>query len=118
MSEHDQTRLRVDGANVPVISDTQVYQDGDGYERLVLVHLNDNTLYQAHVRVDKAPEKSFAVGEVWVPASGWNRLVTLPANDWWKQVPGYLRWSNDSSDIATYRLIVQIFEAVAKIPIS
>lgn len=115
MSEHDQTRLRVDGVSVPVISDTEVHQNGNGYERCMLVHMNDNTLFRAWVRVDRAPEDSFARGDVWIPATGWNRLVTLPATDWWKSVPGYLRWSNDSSDVATYRLTVQIFEAIVKV---
>lgn len=110
-------RLRVDGSNVPVLSDTQVYQDGEGYERVMLVHLGDNTLYRALVRVDKAPENSMAVGDVWVPTTGWNRIVAIPSHQWWKDVPGYLRWSNDRSDVATYRLIVQIFEEIVKIPL-
>lgn len=117
MSEHDQTRLRVDGESVPVVSDTGVHQNGDGYERLMLVHMGNNELFRAWVRVDKAPENSFARGDVWIPSTGWQAIATLPAHEWWKSVPGYLRWSNDSSDVATYRLLVRIFEEIVKVPL-
>ncbi len=118
MSDHDQTRLRVDGSNVPVISDTGVHQNGDGYERCMLVHMGDNSLFRAWIRVDKAPEHSFAHGDVWVPSDGWNQIVVLPSHDWWKSVPGYLRWSNDSSDVATYRLMTKILEEIVKVPLA
>jgi hypothetical protein len=107
----------VDGELVPILSDSEVYQDGDGYERVLLVHMEDNTLFRAYVRVDKAPENSFAHGDVWVPATGWHRIVAIAPHTWWKDVPGYLRWSNDRSDTATYRLLVQILEEIVKVPL-
>lgn len=111
------SRALVDGEFVPIVSDTEVYQDGDGYERMLLVHFEQNTLVKAHIRVDKAPENSFAIGEIWVPATGWNRIAVLPANEWWKSVPGYLRWAKDSSDAATYKMLIKILEAMLKVPL-
>lgn len=110
-------KILIDGEFVPIVSDTNVYKEGEGYERLLMVHFENNTLVKAHVRVDRAPEKSFATGEIWIPTTGWNRIVTLNANEWWRRMPGYLRWSNDRSEVETYHMMAEILTEMLKVPI-
>lgn len=110
-------KIRVDGDYQSVITDSGVYQEGEGYGRLMMIHTPENRLVKAEMRIDRAPEKSFARGEVWVPATGWQPLVTIPHTEFWKSMPGYLRWANDRSDVETFRLAAWIFEEIIKIPL-
>lgn len=93
---------------IPLLTDSEVFQSGNGYERIMIVNgWNDgamNAMAQIHIRVDKNPGESFAKVSAWTPNSGWQTLITTAPQDFWHDMPGYLRWANDNSDSKTQRL--------------
>jgi hypothetical protein len=91
-----------------ILADTEVFQQDHGYERILLVAhwhpTNPGNLAQIHIRVDKNPGASFAKGSIWASAAGWQLMAMLPAQSFWKDMPGYLRWHNDNSATKTMQV--------------
>lgn len=99
-------------ADPNVYTDSGVYQEGQGYERLILVRGWDTDepqrLARIHIRVDRVPDLSFARLVAYEhpitldeqPAVN----ISLPPADFWREMPGYLRWANDSSEDKTWAL--------------
>lgn len=109
--------IRVNDDYKSVVTDSGVYQLGEGYERVMMIHTPENRLVKAELRVDRAPEKSFARGHIWIHEKGWEPLVVISPNDFWRDMPGYLRWANDRSDVESFRLSARIFEEILALKI-
>lgn len=100
---------------VNVLTDSGVYTEGEGYERVILVNKwhpdNDRLMARVSIRVDRLPGDSHALGEVWISASQtWLPLIKFAPQDFWPVMPGYLRWANDTSDEKTWSLAAQIMD--------
>lgn len=102
-----------------VLTDSDVYQEGQGYERVMIVRnwhrLNPTKICQVTIRVDRNPSESFARVAVWVDGRGWNQMAVIPPREFWRDMPGYLRWSNDSSDTKTAQLAGDLVEELVKV---
>lgn len=113
-------RSQTPGLEFTIQSDTGVYREGQGYERVLVVtdwHREQKSwLAQVHIRVDRNPTDSFAEGSVWLGQStrtvgrepGWEPVHATNPVDWWRTMPGYLRWSHDTSDRDTLRLAAEL----------
>lgn len=101
---------------VNVHSDSLVYQNGQGYERLMLVldwnPEDPRQLARIWIRVDRNPGDSFARADIYTIDGGFQEAIRLPINDWWNDMPGYLRWSNDNSRAKTHQLAVKVVDAL------
>lgn len=102
--------------SVPV--DSGVYQEGQGYERILLVrdwNANDRTITgRVHLRVDRVPEFSFAKFEVWDNGlSDWRLMFQLAPSAFWSEMPGYLRWARDTSESKTWGLAMRLRDQAA-----
>lgn len=104
-------------ATYKILSDSGVFVDGDGYERVLLVagwDLSDLTrICQIHLRVDKHPEKSFARGSVYGRTSkrgepGWILIGQIAPINFWYAMPGYARAANESANTSTIRLSARV----------
>lgn len=91
-----------------ILADTEVYQSGEGYERTMVMidwhPTQPSRLMQAQIRVDRVPGSSFAYASVWTTANGWVRVVDYHSVRFWANMPGYLRWHQDNSDVKTRNL--------------
>lgn len=98
------------------VTDSDVYKEGEGYERIFIFNHWDPTnlkrMAQVHIRVDRNPAASFAKIAVW--ADGWNTITSIPPNEWWGRMPGYLRWTRDDSERKTYALGREAIESLTK----
>lgn len=108
--------INVDSLSIPVLADSEVFQQGQGYERAIIVsEWNPHDLKHMallHMRVDRNPMDSFARASVWTVNSGWQPLVHIAPNDFWHSMPGYLRWSNDDSDSKTQGLAARLIASL------
>lgn len=100
---------------VNVLTDSGVYQFGEGYERTILVNKwhpeSDRLMAKVDIRIDRLPSESRAMGLVWISASQtWMPLIKFSPQDFWPVMPGYLRWANDTSDDKTWTLAGQIMD--------
>ena len=99
---------------VNIQSDSLVYQQGQGYERLMLINAwnpeDPRQLARVWIRVDRNPGESFARADIYTLEGGFQQAVMLPVNDWWTDMPGYLRWANDNSRAKTHQLATRIVE--------
>jgi hypothetical protein len=110
MSTITESTINAAGITFPILTDSGVYQEGEGYERLILVNHWDaefpRRLAKFHIRVDRIPSRSFANTYVWSrPTSSWQLVAMWDHRDFWDSMPGYLRWSNDRSDEETARML-------------
>lgn len=100
--------IRSHGITYPLLSDSGVYQNREGYERILIVtgwhHAQLARMAEFHIRVDRVPGFSFANTSVWTQQSGWQAVAHMDHREFWDDMPGYLRWSNDSSDSKTAAL--------------
>lgn len=99
--------------------DSGVYESGLGYERLALVHNwnpeDGGHLARLYVRVDKNPSASFARAEAWTPNAGWQVIANIGPVDFWREMPGYLRWANDTSHAKTRQLLDRLYGILTEI---
>lgn len=102
-----------------VMADTRVYQSEEGYERLMLINGwnpdDDEHLARIWIRVDRNPSASFARVQAWTTQGGWSELVVIPPNEFWREMPGYLRWANDTSETHTMRLAKRLMEELIRV---
>lgn len=109
MTSLTEATIRSNGITYPLLTDSGVYQQGEGYERMVIINKwypgKDRLMAKFHIRVDKVPGSSFANTEVWMNDRGWQVVAMLDHREFWSDMPGYLRWSNDTSDSKTARLM-------------
>lgn len=100
--------------DIKTLSDSEVYTEGEGYERIAIFtgwHQEDPRLMaRTYIRVDRNPAASFAKIGVWTTQAGWQDLIQIPPNDFWHDMPGYLRWARDTSDRATYALTQELVQ--------
>jgi hypothetical protein len=87
-----------------IMGDTEVYANGEGYERtMILVGWDQNQpnrLAQVRMRIDRIPGDSFAIASVW-SAHGWQEVLRPSSVTFWHGMPGYTRWSQDNADKKT-----------------
>lgn len=104
---------------VDIVADSKVYQSGQGYERLVLIKgwnpAEERHLARLWIRVDRNPSDSFAKAEAWTEDGGWQVIVTFPPNEFWTEMPGYLRWANDTSEAKTRQLMDRLTAALVEV---
>lgn len=103
----------------PVLSDSGVFQSGEGYERVILVNSwhpdKPRHLGRLHIRVDRIPAESFAVAETWTTDGGWMPMIEFSPHDFWPEMPGYLRWAKDTSDVKTRRLSGELLTELVRL---
>lgn len=98
-------------------TDSGVYVEGEGYERVVLFDDWDTgdpaRLAQTHIRVDRTPVRSFARFAIWADDQ-WLNLGHLPTGSWWYDLPGFTRASQRRADEGTldlaHRLIATLID--------
>lgn len=91
-----------------ILADSEVFQQGEGYERVLIVSdwhpTASSQMAQIQIRVDKNPGESFANASIWTAGAGWQLMAVLPSGSFWKEMPGYLRWHNDNSASKTMQV--------------
>ncbi len=104
---------------VTIVADSGVYQQKQGYERLMLVsHWNpedDMQLARIWIRVDRIPAESFAQADIYTLDGGFQKVVVIPHQDWWWDMPGYLRWAQDTSGVKTHRLATRLVDELRRV---
>ena len=92
-----------------VRGDTLCSRKGDGYERTLVVAGWDpddtRRIARVHIRVDRFPANSYAHIDVWVPATGWNYITSIPHEEWWTTMPGFERSGTETAHIRSMRLV-------------
>lgn len=103
----------IDTKTYTFLADTEVYQDGEGYERVLLVigwdPANERRIAKIHIRVDRVPGNSFALGSVWT-THGWVPFLSRNSVLFWSLMPGYTRWKQDHAESKTFGLAVEIVD--------
>lgn len=104
----NEATIRSNGIRYPLLTDSGVYEQGEGYERVVIINGwhpdKKRMMAKFHIRVDRVPGHSFANTEVWTGERGWQVVAMVDHRDFWQTMTGYRRWANDRSDQDTQRL--------------
>lgn len=95
-----------------IITDSDVYGDGDGWFRVVTFVIEDMVLGKAEVHVGRWPRDSYLRVSVWT-ANGWICLIDEPPVHWWKQMPGYERRDSDKTDSKSAQILERMIEQMA-----
>lgn len=113
MTSLTEATIRANSIVYPLLTDSGVYQEGEGYERVAIVnHINPalpRQMVKFEVRVDRVPGRSYANTHVWSSANqAWQVVAMLDHREFWDDMPGYLRWANDTSDNKTAGLLARM----------
>jgi hypothetical protein len=100
-----------------VQADTEVYREGDGYQRTILfsVWKPDNTrdLIKIDLRVDRLPGNSHFSAFLWTD-NGWLQKARPHNVNYWHMMPGFRRWQTAETEKVTRRVAARIAHDVAR----
>lgn len=101
--------------------DTECWRTGKGYERTLVLSGWDpddaRRIARVHIRVDQYRDGSYAHGDVWVPATGWQYVTSVPQEEWWDRMPGYTRGQTPLADRLTLGLVDELVARLVEIGI-
>lgn len=109
------------GDHGQIISDSGVFVNGQGYERVIMVRGWrgrgwERQLAQVRIRVDRFEIRSYAMADVWSESTqSWTIMVRLHPKQWWSNMQGYQRAAGKQAEIDTRLLAEDVIDELQQI---
>jgi hypothetical protein len=104
-----------------VLLDSEVLQHDEGYERVLILSgwhpTDDRRMAQVHILIDRLPYHSLAEASVW-SQRGWQRIVSRHHDDFWSDLPSYLRYQQPRVILKTNALANSLMDDLEKVAAS